>query len=102
MAAAGVLNLIVKKVSSGTFTEKQLSQMATTTLKAGSRISLFMHCFGVLALPITCCSQSSCVGVDFFTRMPRGISVLEALEEMQLTSVLHGTLVEETKALVME
>lgn len=35
-------------------------------------------------------------------RMPRGISVLEALEEMQLTSVLHGTLVEETKALVME
>jgi hypothetical protein len=34
--------------------------------------------------------------------MPRGISVLEALDEMQLTSELHGTLVEETKALVKE
>ena len=49
MAAAGVLNLIVKKVSSGTFTEKQLSQMATTTLKAGSRISVYalFWCVGV-------------------------------------------------------
>ena len=41
MAAAGVLNLIVKKVSSGTFSETQLSQLASTTLKAGSRISVY-------------------------------------------------------------